>query len=149
MIQFTRVRIEAVEDAHTVDYNALPQYGVLMVRLQNLGKHAEDKYGIPPKETWYVLWGGTDAPPVARLVRRMISPSRDTTYTVVPGFSQPISDCGDGHHPTAADADFKACPRNAADTTQNAVLAASAGVWVSCSQGCCTSDTGPLHGPKR
>ena len=148
--QFTRVRIGAAKDAHTVNYDTLPRYGVLMARMENLDTATEAKYGIPPKETWYVLWGGTGTPPaVARLVQRTISQSYDTAYAIVPNFSPPISDCKDGHKPKTADADFKSCPKNAADTTQTAVLSASEGVWVSCSQGCCTSDTGPLHGPKR
>jgi hypothetical protein len=153
-LQQTEASAEAIEDANTVDINALAtsRYGVLVARLENRGKHTEYTYGIPPgNDEWYFLWSAdTSGKPRARLVKLSFSP------TGAPSLESEKTDrlvyaCTPAHsHPKLAKAvaDLTGC-KSRIPVEWNALrfsviaLATSAwkaDAWISCSQGCCTSD---------
>jgi hypothetical protein len=142
--QFTIVDVGAIEDAHTVKHDSLPPNGVIMARLHNHGQRIEAKYGIPPAGVWYVLWGGDgQAVPHMRMVKLVVS-GHDTTIALTDVLGR-IRDCGDTHADTTLagpDADFASCRSRLAPRTTPEIATSQRtdGVWLSCSQGCCTAD---------
>ena len=142
----TKVHVGAIADAWRVNFNSLPLNGVIMGRMQNFGKYDEEQYRIPKKETWYILWGGDGASDAhMRFIRRIDEPNNVTRFELVPGWLSKVTDCG---HPKKfkPDADFSDCELKFAAERNGggAVLSANKGVWLSCSQGCCTADAAPF-----
>lgn len=133
----TSVRIKAIDDAHLVDYKNLPPNGVLVARMRNLGNHKELRYQLPRGDDWFYVLFVNDklGVPRMRLVRHMTSsPGAHSLKVLEMGPS--VSDCGDGHKFASPDADFKDCVGGGVAPASSR----SAKAWVSCSQGCCTSD---------
>lgn len=152
-LQTTEASAEAIEDANLVKIDSLAssRYGVVVGRLKNRGKHTEAKYGIPPTDDeWYLLWyADASGKPRERIVE-LINPSGVPTLKFVDREAL-VYACTPAHlHPPlrVAVADLTGCQSRFASAESRFASAdrvvssafRKAGAWISCSQGCCTSD---------
>jgi hypothetical protein len=148
----TRVRHEAAAGANNLKFGAsLPENGVVVSRMRNLGRHREKLYQLPSGTgEWYaVLTRGTsDVTATLKLVKLDFDqngrPTLDTTRKPLT-----VIRCQDGNpnpHPTA-DAGFKPCDTKP-DTAPLFALPNSfnRGAWFTCSLGCCTTGAVPPFG---
>ncbi|MDB4883766.1 MAG: hypothetical protein JWL95_2532 [Gemmatimonadetes bacterium] len=143
---FTTVSIMAIEDADQVNPDSLPDNGVIVGVMQNLGQYTEAKYNMPPRSgQWYLLWikahnGERQLHFVKRGVHAGVAPLLSDQFGHIIKCKHP----GD-NEPRLVRADFRDCPR--AGLPQNDSLRRedtadrpTAGAWLTCSQGCCTTD---------
>jgi hypothetical protein len=157
-LQTTEVSAEAIEDADAVDITALgtSRFPVVVARLKNHGSHADARYGIPATdEEWYFVWHNDPAgKPVARIAV-LRDPNGTPTLTFV-GDDKPVKACVHRHpvpKSSKAEADLTGCSdyrvgyepslRQSSRAVSVTMLVSSyrtADAWISCSQGCCTSD---------
>jgi hypothetical protein len=145
-----KILLEVIKDARKVDITKLPANGVLVARMINTGTLPEEPYDIPPGNgEYYLLW---DELPNKHARERMVTLTFDQNgnpavdiRTVLRG---PHS-CGheqDVSHSADAEADFTGCSSRAASPDSLRVFAMSKSAWVSCSQGCCSTDFQPPFG---
>lgn len=158
-LQTTEVSAEAVEVADSVDITALAtsRYPVVVARLKNRGAHADAGYGIPAgDEEWYFEWrADSTGKPRARIIR-LQNPNGTPTLAFVPG-DKLVRACVHQHpvpKASKAEADLTGCDERrvgfepsvgrssrAVSVTMLASSWRTADAWISCSQGCCTSDS--------
>jgi hypothetical protein len=138
----TWVRHEAAAGANDLKFGAaLPENGVVVSRMQNLGKHTEKFHKLPSgKGEWYAILtrAGNDVTANLQLVSLDFDGNgkpklklMDTIFTV--------SQCDTTHHDSAS-AGFKGCGDTTSVTSPIAVPTSfNRGAWFTCSLGCCTT----------
>lgn len=157
-LQTTEVSAEALDGAELVDPDSLTKsrFPIVMARLKNRGSHADARYGIPPTdEEWYLVWhADANGKPQARIYVLRDPKGAATLDSVGP--DKLVIVCKHTHpEPRAskADADLTGCaerrvayepsPTQSSRAVSMTMLVSSyrtADAWISCSQGCCTSD---------
>jgi hypothetical protein len=144
-----RIRIQAIEDAHCVDFINLPANGVVVGRMSNVGSRQDIRYSELPASTppgnpnvvWYMVWVPSAEGAVLRLVRLTERGPDSPKKEMDPRIGR-VFEC-DKHPSDHPDAGFKKC---AASVAQNAgapfapPVDRSATAWLSCAQGCCTAE---------
>jgi hypothetical protein len=141
----TVVRHEAAAGANDLDVDALPEYGVVVSRMQNLGKRKERFYGLRGGKEYYVILtrGATNASANLQLVNLDFDGRGRPKLDLMPG-KRPVAACDSEHH-DAADAGFKECPAQPSPAPPFALPTSfNRGAWFTCSLGCCT--TGGVRG---
>ena len=123
------------------------EFGVIAGRIKNLGDYTDSTYGMPNgREEWYFLWGGTKKKNQIRIVK--LIPGQPELTVVDAGFLHLCTPPDDHPPSTKADADLTGCaPRNQPLTATRVFAYMREGAWISCSQGCCTSDATPPFVP--
>ncbi len=137
----TVVRHEAAAGANDLDIGALPDNGVVVSRMQNLGKRKEKLFGLKSGGEYYMILtrGATAGSANYQLVNLDFDGRGRPKLDLLPG-KHPIGPCDSEHH-DAASAGFKECPLQPAPASP-LVLPTSfnRGAWFTCSLGCCTTD---------
>ena len=139
----TVVRHEAAAGANDLDIGALPDNGVVVSRMQNLGKRKEKLFDLKSGHEYYMILtrGATTGSANYQLVNLDFDGRGRPKLDLLPG-KHPIGQCDSEKHP-AADAGFKECPPpRPANPASPLVLPTSfnRGAWFTCSLGCCTTD---------
>jgi hypothetical protein len=148
----TLVLHEAAAGANNQKFGAgLPDEGVVISRMRNLGNRPESLYNLPRGNTeWYLVLTRSSSDTTARLklvgldYDAHANPQLDSSRAAMT-----IIRCSDGNpnpHPTA-DAGFKPCDTKP-DTAPPFALPTSfnRGAWFTCSLGCCTTGAVPPFG---
>ena len=136
----TVVRHEAAAGANDLDVGALPENGVVVSRMQNLGTRKEKFYGLRGGKEYYVILtpGGTNAPANFQLVNLDFDGRGRPKLDLMPR-KRPVNPCDSEHH-TAADAGFKECRPPSTPAPPFALPTSfNRGAWFTCSLGCCTT----------
>jgi hypothetical protein len=145
----TRVRHEAAAGANDLVFAQIPENGVIVSRMRNLGKHREKVYQLESgKGDYYViLTRGSDADH-ANLQLANLDFDRDgkPVLELIPKVWT-AAPCESGHHPSAS-AGFKDCPAPPKPTAPTAFPAFNRGAWFTCAVGCCSTE-GVRVGPGR
>ena len=146
----TLVLHEAAAGANTLKFGAaLPDEGVVVSRMRNLGNRPENLYKLPRGNSeWYLVLtrGSSDTTARLKLVGldydAHANPQLDTSRAAIA-----IIRCSDGNpnpHQTA-DAGFKPCDTKT-DTAFALPTSFNRGAWFTCSLGCCTTGAVPPFG---
>jgi hypothetical protein len=139
----TVVRHEAAEGANDLDLTTLPENGVVVSRMQNLGKHKEKFYDLPSgKGEWYViLTRGTSGAAATLQLVNLDFDGRGRPELDLKPRKWDVGPCDSEHH-DAADAGFKECPPPTNPATPPFAVPTSfnRGAWFTCSLGCCTTE---------
>jgi hypothetical protein len=140
----TWVRHEAAVGANDLAFDTLPENGMVVARLQNIGRFKEARYQLPAgKGEWYqVLTPGADAQTaIAHLVNLHFQGNGTPKLDINPTPLM-VTQCEAGKHDTT-DAGFKDCPtppRTAATSPDAPPPTFNRGAWFTCSLGCCTTE---------
>jgi hypothetical protein len=143
---FTMVSIMAIEDADQVDPDSLPDNGVIVGVMQNLGQYTEAKYDMPPRSVqWYLLWIKGDS---GQRRLHFVKRTHDVgvhPYLMTEQYGHIIRCDHKDAEPRIVRADFRDCPRaglpqNDSSRREDTADRPTAGAWLTCSQGCCTTD---------
>ena len=143
---YATVTTQAIEDAHLVDLNSLPQYGIVVSRMFNTGNRKERRYGIPGNTTaeWYfVVEPGSTKNDTAVVRIAVLSYSGVNPRVVIYGIPRTIVACPDHGDPppTSSTSDFRNCPLGGPQTTGGPDDEwFTAPDWLTCSHGCCKLD---------
>jgi hypothetical protein len=142
----TVMSAEAIEDSYKIDLDTVrvkERFGVIAGRLKNLGDYTDSTYGMPKgKEEWYLLWGGTTEPNQVRIVK--LIPGQTELTIIAHGHVKACTPASEHPPGTKSEADLTGCaPRNQSLTAARLFAYMREGAWISCSQGCCTSDATP------
>jgi hypothetical protein len=141
--------IEAIEDAHCVDFVNLPANGVVVGRMSNVGSRQDVRYAELPSSTppgnpnvvWYMVWVPSADGAVLRLVRLTERGPDSPKKEMDPRIGR-VFEC-DKHPSDHPDAGFKKCSPSVAQSA-GAPFALpvdrTGTAWLSCAQGCCTAE---------
>jgi hypothetical protein len=143
----TKVRHEAAAGSNDLVFANIPDNGVVVSRMQNLGKHPEKFYGLlNGKGDYYLILTRTNEPEKANLQIANLDFDRDgnPVLDLLPKIWT-VRKCEPGHHDSAG-AGFKDCPPR--DPAAPLVNTFNRGAWFTCSLGCCTTE-GVRGGPVR
>lgn len=147
------VRHEAIEGANDLDLTKLPENGVVVSRMTIFGTRTERMFGLKANSgEWYLILtpSNKDSVATARLVNLDYDNDGEPKLKLHGGpFEMRRCDDGDSHH-GEADAGFKKCdkptPTNVKGAAAESLLALptsfNRGAWITCSLGCCTSESG-------
>jgi hypothetical protein len=138
------VLLEAISDANEVKVDNMPQYGVLMARMINIGKVREKHYGIPPGGgEWFFLYYGKPGEMLFNFVKLTFDHQGKPTviWDRTPHEFAPCAPPDDPNHPKQAQgyAGFTGCEAHP-NRQESGVFSLSKNVWISCSLGCCSSE---------
>jgi hypothetical protein len=143
----TWVRHEAAEGANDLAFDTIPENGVVISRMQNMGKFKERMYQLPGggSKEWYVVL--TPAVNVRTAVAQFVSldfqgngkAKLDTMRKRLM-----VTICDSGMH-DSTDAGFKECGSGVSGQPTPAPPFAlpssfNRGAWFTCSLGCCTTE---------
>lgn len=156
----TRVSVEAIEFADSVDLGRLPTTGVLMARLENEGHFEEDTYRLRPGRgkgniEYYVvvepLRTAQPDPGLPRAMVKLVTWTHRAPRLEIDTLGAVMRACRDKHEPghKRPGADFTGCPLpsqtpppgsaplDANSTSMAFVDRERALTWISCVHGCC------------
>jgi hypothetical protein len=143
----TWVRHEAAAGANDLAFDTIPANGVVISRMQNIGKFKEGFYQLPGgKSEWYVVL--TPAVNARTATAQFVSLDFQGNGTAKLDTMRKrlrVTICEAGRH-DSTDAGFKECPvgnsgqANPAPTPFALPTSFNKGAWFTCSLGCCTTE---------
>lgn len=170
---YTPIYIEPEAGMRKLKHDKIPKFGVVVARIINYGPSAEKNFGFPGQtRAWWVVDSAPSGGLRSRFMVRNYPPTQPPYIeSIKPNVTYPYRDCGHKHpDPRASGGRWRDCGDSTdwEDSPTSMVAArkresrtvvpsltarqprdvteATAEAWVTCGQGCCSTDPNPSKG---